>query len=349
DISELEKPDLTDRGMIGRVPMPPNCYWDADTQAWVEIGTGKAEGGDLAGGKAGNAGGEEKQSFLNKMKNVYNNFKPAGLAKNAALAAAPEGAKQASDIAKEKAGNTAKAAADLAKKAGKAAIDKTKKSADYLKEKAGDAAHKAAELGKKAGNAAKDMAKKVGETGIKVLDKTKKLVNNKLKNPQRRARDFWDGKNKFKKSMDYLRQTDIANRAKLIELAKFGVIDGTEYGAGTGAEVNIKITKLFKIKLGYSNMNTSRVEAGEIIRDNTEFIGADIQIGPLVIKKYTKDGVSKKEFSVKIKNMKLNKYDISIGGSMFDPRTGAGIKGKGHIHLDKLVKKIFISGRKEDE
>ena len=101
---EIEKPQLTDRGMIGRVPMPPNCYWDADTQAWVEIGEGKAEGGEIAGGKAGDAGGEDgsgsskKKSYIKTAFNaVTKSMWPMKLIPTDTIAEAANRAKQKGD------------------------------------------------------------------------------------------------------------------------------------------------------------------------------------------------------------------------------------------------------------
>ncbi len=96
---------------------------------------GEGEGADLSPGDLGppRMSGvptpPAKQSLWDKMKNVYQNMNPAGLSKNAALAAAPDGAKKASDKIKENAsqgvdnvGDTIKAIKDADKLSTKAKI-----------------------------------------------------------------------------------------------------------------------------------------------------------------------------------------------------------------------------------
>ncbi|MCD4814715.1 hypothetical protein K8S19_13615, partial [bacterium] len=312
DISELEKPDLTDRGMIGRVPMPPNCYWDADTQAWVEIGEGKAEGGDGKGAKAGNAEGDpaakadeqdengegidggEKQGFWNKVKNVYNNTRPAGLAKNTALAAAPDGAKKASDTLKQKAKDTAKKTSELAKKAGKAT--------------------------KNAGKAVKDVANRT----------------------MRQAREYYSSENKVKYSYKYFKNKGLEKMHKIKkEYGDTGTIDGTKYGLSVGYFGNIKLGALGHAKLGMKNSDVNIVEDGEIVPETKEYYGGEIEILGAGLKIAKESGEWEYDIYWNKKGVEVNKNAIEFGGTFQFPLTPIGITGEAHIHPQKIIKKIL--------
>ena len=80
DGPEVDGPAQLSPPRMAGPPMPPGCYWDVETQAWVEY--------DKSVG-AGSKPAQEDLSFWQKVGRVYKNTRSAGLAKNAAMAAGP--------------------------------------------------------------------------------------------------------------------------------------------------------------------------------------------------------------------------------------------------------------------
>ncbi|MCK5241726.1 hypothetical protein KAR34_04670, partial [bacterium] len=170
-------------------PMPPGCYWDVDTQTWVEYD--KSVGADPP--RSDTVGAhrvrpkKEDLTLMQKVGRVYKNTRPAGLAKNAAMAAGPaviDASKKSAKYLGKKAGDAAYKTAKTAKKA----ADKIKESAEYLGKKTGDAAYKTAKTAKKAGKAAWKRTKNAAKATATVAKKAAK----------------W-GADKTKKSWDYLK------------------------------------------------------------------------------------------------------------------------------------------------
>ncbi|MCK5243565.1 hypothetical protein KAR34_14040, partial [bacterium] len=174
-------------------PMPPGCYWDVETQAWVEydksVGAGPPRSDTVGAHRVRPK--KEDLTLMQKVARVYKNTRPAGLAKNAAMAAGPpviDASEKSAKFLGEKISDAAYKTAKTAKKA----ADKTKESAEYLGKKTGDAAYKTAKTAgkavkkgakaawkgtKKAAKAAKKVAKKAW-SGIEKA--TKETMNNSL-------------------------------------------------------------------------------------------------------------------------------------------------------------------------